>query len=1060
MTKSLHSQVNFNSGEWTPKLDARVDIGKYTTAARTELNMISYKQGPITRRPGTQFVANAKFQNFGQFNNAVNLQSFVFSPDVTFMLEFGSYYVRIYSGGTTPQPVVVSSAPAWVSGQTYIPGSYVTDLSGVAPYIYYTASGVTGTTAPHSDTTHWVAQTILEQPTPYNGSVVYPNTSIYETDVYTLSFCQINDVIYITHPDYPPYKLTRYTNTDWQIQQVNFLTPPFLDQNATDTTIAASAIQGNGITLTASAPAWATSTYYTIGNSVLQGGVIYNCLSPHVSGTFATNLAAGLWSVVTMFNSEHVGSTWQLAKLNEANYLEVDGTIAAGFNPTSGSPGTVVVGGISSSWHGLPYASPSIACLGGWELYSEGTWAVDLALQQSFDNGSTWNTVRTESGRSDRNFDISGTAQELSLYRFVLSIPSGISTTPAGTPATNPRIVFNITSGFIYGLVQITAITNAYTATANVIQQLGGTAATIYWSEGAWSNYRGFPQGITSYQQRLVYAGSGYEPQRIWMTVTNDIENFNLGDQTEATDAVVIDINAPFRGPIQWLIASTDLFVGLSGAEWIVNSGSTFNNGVSSGAAVTPTNINAVEHSSWGSADNVDPIIIADSVLFTQRTATTVRQMQYVLNQQRYISEDITTLSEHMFSAGIVSLGYATRWRRQPLVIAITQAGQLCTMTYEQDQEVYSWSQNRTGYNITNPNTGQLLTNDNGFETVSVIPGQGRNDDEIWVVVNRNIGNVQTRVIERINPFNWEENFTYYPNQPAPYLPYAYYVDCGTTIQNPGTLTLTGPYFNAVQGRWLSGLADGNAFGPIQCVQTAGVWGVTLPSSIPTSVGVVQIGIPIYYECQPMRFDSDSRAGVTMGLNKQISSVYLRVWNSMGGNVWNGTSPYTLWYGGTLYSPGAYVTSPASGLSYQCCAATNTSVDPALGPQTWNAGTSYGLGAIVVYNQQVYTCIIAPGSSQAPPAADTTHWVFNYTYPWVLVPSPVYSLPKPLQYTNNPSNPFAVPSLVTVPTDLNITPALNITPGQDPTIIITGQDALPLTVLGLTIKYEIMNDRA
>src|SRR6185312_9788364 len=33
-----------------------------------------------------------------------------------------------------------------------------------------------------------------------------------------------------------------------------------------------------------------------------------------------------------------------------------------------------------------------------------------------------------------------------------------------------------------------------------------------YWAEGAWSEYRGYPQAITSFQQRMWYAASGFQP--------------------------------------------------------------------------------------------------------------------------------------------------------------------------------------------------------------------------------------------------------------------------------------------------------------------------------------------------------------------------------------------------------------------------------------------------------------------------------------------------------------------------------------------------------------------
>lgn len=43
------------------------------------------------------------------------------------------------------------------------------------------------------------------------------------------------------------------------------------------------------------ADAWVTATPYTVGERVLQSGVVYRCLTAHTSGTFATDLAAVKW---------------------------------------------------------------------------------------------------------------------------------------------------------------------------------------------------------------------------------------------------------------------------------------------------------------------------------------------------------------------------------------------------------------------------------------------------------------------------------------------------------------------------------------------------------------------------------------------------------------------------------------------------------------------------------------------------------------------------------------------------------------------------------------------
>lgn len=982
MPKSIVSLHSFTSGETSPKVDARVDQAKYTSMLRQCLNMIPYKVGPLTRRPGLQMIAPTKFANTAGHNYGVRSKDFTFSPSTTFTLEFGNGYIRFYSNGQQVN-VTPGSLPGWIRTTAYNPGQFVKWM-GVS---YYCIAAVpsqippAGNNSPDIDPTHWLAQTILEQPTPYNSdsgaSGPQPGVGNWGTDIWDLDFCQINDVVYITSPNYPPYSLTRMSDTDWVMAEVNFLTPALLDQNATDTMIAASGTTGNGITLTASAPSWVAATYYNIGNSVEVGGVIYTATKAHVSAAlFATDLSNNLWLEMDVFNALHVGSTWQLATLRASAYIEYDGTAAGGF--TNGT-------------------SATIQALGSWEVHTYGVWSSDMAIQRSLDGGQTWDTVRSVTGRSDRNVDITGTAVQLGLYRIVVSNSAGL----VNAGATNPRVVFECVDSFLYGLVQITAVASATSATANVITEIANTSATEYWSEGAWSNYRGFPQAVASFQQRVIYGASGYEPQRIWGTVTNDIENFALGDQTKATDAFAFDLNAASRGPIAWLLGQTELFAGFSGAEWVINSGSTNSNGQSSGAAITPTSINALEHSSWGSADNTAPCIVGDAVLFTQRQATSIRQMMFSIYTNKYMSQDLTMLSDHLFSSGIVQLAYMTRWHKQSIIWAVTKQGTLCGMTYELDQEVFGWHLHTTGGGQVDAN-GNPLTADNGFESVSVIDGKGQNDDEVWVVTNRNIGGTQQRFMERLNPANWEEVFTGAPAAPGPVLAQAFYVDCGITVSAPGSQTITGlTYLN---GRYVVGLADGYPFGPLLVAGGQ----VTLPAGLPSTPALVQVGLPIPYAGQPMRLDSDPRAGNTQGQIKQLSDVYVRVWNSMGGSISNGSRWYPIWTSGQAYVPG----------------------NPVISPLT----------------QQAFSCVVAV-TSATDPSADSANWQ--------PVPLPNYRPAVPISYLTDLVNPFATPQLVTSPRDIRVEPMLMPTPGHDPVFVVVGNDALPITILALVTKYDL-----
>lgn len=90
------------------------------------------------------------------------------------------------------------------------------------------------------------------QPVMSGGSPYEISTPYAVADVFALKHQQINDVVYITHPDYPVYKLTRLADDNWTIAAVAFDTPAMLDENTTDTTITVDGDTGS-ISMVASA---------------------------------------------------------------------------------------------------------------------------------------------------------------------------------------------------------------------------------------------------------------------------------------------------------------------------------------------------------------------------------------------------------------------------------------------------------------------------------------------------------------------------------------------------------------------------------------------------------------------------------------------------------------------------------------------------------------------------------------------------------------------------------------------------------------------------------------
>ena len=60
MPRTTLSLNSFVSGEFSAKMDGRVDFEKYRSGCKTLQNFLVHPQGAATRRVGTQFIAEVK----------------------------------------------------------------------------------------------------------------------------------------------------------------------------------------------------------------------------------------------------------------------------------------------------------------------------------------------------------------------------------------------------------------------------------------------------------------------------------------------------------------------------------------------------------------------------------------------------------------------------------------------------------------------------------------------------------------------------------------------------------------------------------------------------------------------------------------------------------------------------------------------------------------------------------------------------------------------------------------------------------------------------------------
>jgi hypothetical protein len=605
--------------------------------------------------------------------------------------------------------------------------------------------------------------------------------------LFELQFRQINDVMYLVHAEYAPRKLSRITDTSWTLEEVEWTFPPLRDENTTATTLAIStATVGTGRTLTASA---------------------------------------------ALFDADHIGGYFEIRHLREGEGIEID---------VSGSSGTVT--------------SSSLKVRGAWSVVTTQSWYGTLKVQRSTDGGSNWTTVRMFKSASDRNVSASGEESDDVLLRLQYTAtddPYGAAVWTGTAPTSYVKATAKLESQEAYtsGLVKVTGYTDSTHVTVEVLREVGSTAATDIWSEGAWSAYRGYPRAICLFEQRLLLGGNTERPKKFYGSVSDDFENFEYGDSDD--DAIAFEVASVEQSPIQWMEGLTRVQIGTSLNEAVAGAGD-------SEEPVTPSNVSVRKQSAYGS-EYQQALVVNDAVVFVQRQGRVLREMSYSLERDGYVSPNLTMLAEHVTETGVSQMAFARL--PDPTLYVITSSGDMAVLTYDREQNITAWSRFVPG------GTRGVLTADAfsiiRFESIAVIPGDS--GDEVWVTVLRWSADFvpsQVRTVERLVSDTDTEH----------------HLDCAVTripVATGASTTVPGLYHFFEMGLTQVYVKYNNKY-TVATLSSAGT--VTLPEA--TSEAIV--GLQYRSILQPMKLEVPMANGTSRGRTRRISKVTAMFYESLG----------------------------------------------------------------------------------------------------------------------------------------------------------------------------------
>lgn len=372
-----------------------------------------------------------------------------------------------------------------------------------------------------------------------------------------------------------------------------------------------------------------------------------------------------------------------------------------------------------------------------------------------------------------------------------------------------------------------------------------------------------YPAAVTLHKQRIYWAGTNADPQKIWASKSGDFEDLTTG--TADDDAFTFTLFAQNVNRIRWITSHVVMFVGTIGGEWILTS---------DGPAPTPTDIDISRQTTHGCA-NLRAIPVNNAILFVQRQGKRVHELVYNFERDGYVAPNLNLLADHIIgnnSSGTTIVDLAFQDSPHSVLWCVRSDGKLAALTYRREEDVIAWSIHTIG--------GTFSGGDAVVESVAVIPGNdaiGTGErDEVWLVVKRTINGSTVRFVEYLEQdFEGpvEEDYdtrSAWRTAVRDAQVDAFYVDAGATYDGAATTTITGLSF--LEGETVQILADGGPH-PEQTVSSGQI-------TLDFEASKVHVGLGSTVEIKTPKVNSGNPAGAGLGQTKRFNQVTLLLLDS------------------------------------------------------------------------------------------------------------------------------------------------------------------------------------
>ena len=556
-------------------------------------------------------------------------------------------------------------------------------------------------------------------PTVYEVATPWLSTHLRE-----LQFDQSNDVIYVTHEAYPPYKIQRYGETDWRLEAVALQDGPFMEVGRDAVTLRPS---GEGFIIP-----------QMPGPSTGDGDVFSSF--PQSSNLPPGNPSANWhvfdrneltrWMPVTGISTQ--GSLWQKPPWFLAFRFPVP-RVVAGYaiqvgEKDSRAPRSWIFRGTTD---GVNYTvldrQTGVTGWGPLEwryfTFPNKTAYTEYSLYMYSVNGA--GTETQDIGPEIRQLQFMGAEADAPTVRLTATSTAGINGGQGFLSTDVGRQIRFLSSATYWHWFEITQRISSTVVDAKLRSPpLPNRNGSVNWKLGSFSGTTGYPRAVKLFQERVAYGGTPNQPKSVWLSRTGDFDNFSTSIPLVPDDALTFTL--PDQGRINWLADNgQELMIGMSKAVRPFGA-------ANKDEGLSASNFQVGKPVRPGGA-SMPPVQAGGVHLYVERVAQALRELVYDFNVNGYVAPDITVLSEHIMAAGVRCMAYAAE--PNAIIWMAMEDGTLASLTYERDQGMVSITPHQIA-------GGEV-------EWLTVLEAEER--DQVWMIVRRLLPNGSyVRTVERL----------------------------------------------------------------------------------------------------------------------------------------------------------------------------------------------------------------------------------------------------------------------------------------------------------------------